>query len=167
MTLPKIDSLSITLLTDNYTDRLLPSSLVAIRPPMMKNEQFLPLPPPVAEHGFSALIRAGSNDARAYQNNDESLNENIILFDCGTSENGVVSNAEVLGINFNSINSVILSHGHFDHFTGLPSILKRIDKPIRLICHPDAFLRRWIVFPNSKDKARMPFLVTIGAQERF
>lgn len=57
MTLPKIDSLSTTLLMDNYTDRLLPSSLIATRPPMMKNEQFLPPPPPVAEHGFSALIR--------------------------------------------------------------------------------------------------------------
>ena len=102
-----------------------------------------------------------------YQNKDESLDENIVLFDCRTSENGVVSNAEVLGINFNSINSVILSHGHFDHFTGLPSILKRIGKPIRLICHPDAFLRRWTVFPNGKGKARMPFLVIIGAQERF
>ena len=158
VTLPKIDSLSITLLMDNYTDRLLPSSLIATRPPMMKNEQFLPPPPPVAEHGFSALIRVGSNDTRAYQYNGESCNENIILFDCGTSENGVVSNAEILGINFNSINSVILSHGHFDHFTGLQSILKRIDKPIRLICHPDAFLRRWVIFPNGKDKARMPFL---------
>ena len=57
VTLPEIDSLSITLLVDNYTDRLLPSSLIAIRPPMMKNEQFLPPPPPVAEHGFSSLIR--------------------------------------------------------------------------------------------------------------
>ena len=158
VTLPEIDSLSITLLVDNYTDRLLPSSLIAIRPPMMKNEQFLPPPPPVAEHGFSALIRAVSNDNMIYQNKGESLNENIILFDCGTSERGVLSNAEILGINFNSINSIILSHGHFDHFTGLPSILRIIDKPIRLICHPDAFLRRWIIFPNGKDKARLPFL---------
>lgn len=143
---------------DNYTDRLLPSSLIAIRPPMMKNEQFLPLPPPVAEHGFSALIKVRSNDTMTYRNKDESLDENIILFDCGTSENGVISNAEILGINFNSINSIILSHGHFDHFTGLPSILKRINKPVRLICHPDAFLRRWIVFPNGKGKSRIPFL---------
>ena len=158
VTLPEIDSLSITLLVDNYTDRLLPSSLIAIRPPMIKNEQFLPPPPPVAEHGFSALIRAVSNDYMTYQNKDQSLNENVILFDCGTSENGVLSNAEILGINFNSINSIILSHGHFDHFTGLLNILKKIDKPVRLICHPDAFLRRWIVFPNGKDKARLPFL---------
>ncbi len=67
-------------------------------------------------------------------------------------------NAEILGINFNSLNYVILSHGHFDHFIGLSNILKRIDKPIRMICHPDAFLRRWIIFPNGKDRAKLPFL---------
>lgn len=158
VTLPEIDSLSITLLVDNYTDRLLPSTSVAIRPPMMKNEQFLPPPPPVAEHGFSALIRVASNDNVAGQNKGQSLKENIILFDCGTSENGVLSNAEILGINFNSIDSIILSHGHFDHFTGLTSIIKRINKPMKMICHPDAFLKRWIVFPNGRDKAKLPSL---------
>lgn len=168
MTLPEIYSLSITLLVDNYTDRLLPSSLIAIRPPMMKNEQFLPPPPPphVAEHGFSALIRVASNDNMVYQNKDQSLNENIILFDCGTSENGVLSSAEILGINFNSINSIILSHGHFDHFTGLSGILKRIDEPIRLICHPDAFLRRWIIFPNGKDKANCHFSIKRNYEDK-
>lgn len=125
---------------------------------MTKNGQFLPPPPPVAEHGFSSLIRVACNDNGKYLNKGESVSENVILFDCGTSENGVLSNAEILGISFNSINSIILSHGHFDHFTGLPNILKRIGKPIRLICHPDAFLRRWIVFPNGKDKARLPYL---------
>ncbi|CAN5880107.1 hypothetical protein BH23THE1_BH23THE1_29370 [soil metagenome] len=141
VTFPEIDSLSITLLVDNYADRLLPSSLIAIRPPMMKNEQFLPPPLPITEHGYSALIKVASNENMVYQNKDELLNENVLLFDCGTSENGVLSNVEILGINFNSINSIILSHGHFDHFTGLPSILKRISEPIRLICHPDAFSR--------------------------
>ncbi|MBA3749580.1 MAG: MBL fold metallo-hydrolase [Nitrosopumilus sp.] len=141
---------------DNYTDRLLPLSYPAIRPPMIKNEQFLP--PPVAEHGFSALIKAICYDKSEEGNKSKTYKESIILFDCGTSENGVVHNADILGINFNSINSIILSHGHFDHFIGLSNILKRIDKPIRIICHPDAFLRRWIIFSNGKDKAKMPFL---------
>lgn len=38
------------------------------------------------------------------------------------------------------------------------NIIKKIDKPIRLVCHPDAFLRRWIVFPDRKDKSKLPFL---------
>jgi 7,8-dihydropterin-6-yl-methyl-4-(beta-D-ribofuranosyl)aminobenzene 5'-phosphate synthase len=52
--LKKIEHLSITLLMDNFTDRLLPTSLHAKRPPMFKEERFLPAP--IAEHGFSAII---------------------------------------------------------------------------------------------------------------
>jgi metal-dependent hydrolase (beta-lactamase superfamily II) len=51
---------------------------------MMKNEQFLPPPPLIAEHGFSALIRVASNENMVYQNKDELLGENMLLFDCGT-----------------------------------------------------------------------------------
>lgn len=158
MALPEIDCLHITLLTDNYTDRLLPSIYPAIRAPMIKNEQFLHPPPPIAEHGFSALIKAICYDKINEEDKSKNCRENIILFDCGTSEQGVVHNADILGINFTSINSIILSHGHFDHFTGIFNILKRINKPIRMICHPDVFLRRWIIFPNKKDKAKLPFL---------
>jgi 7,8-dihydropterin-6-yl-methyl-4-(beta-D-ribofuranosyl)aminobenzene 5'-phosphate synthase len=153
MVLSEIDSLTITLLTDNYTDRLLPTIYPSIRPALVKKEQFLPPPPPIAEHGFSAFIRATCYDKGTGHNN-----ENIVLFDCGTSENGVVHNADILGIDFDSIQSIVLSHGHFDHFTGLSHVLGRIDKPMKMICHPDAFLKRWIVFPNGKDKAKLPFL---------
>ena len=47
--------------------------------------------------------------------------------------------------------------GHFDHISGLISTLKRIEKPIEIIVHPEAFLRRWLIFPNG-NKARMDFL---------
>jgi len=48
MVLSLIDSLSITLITDNYTDRLLPSHDPVKRPPMIKEGKFLPLPAPIA-----------------------------------------------------------------------------------------------------------------------
>jgi len=40
---------------DNTTDFLLANSEHAVRPPFVRNEKFV-LPPPVAEHGFSALV---------------------------------------------------------------------------------------------------------------
>jgi hypothetical protein len=59
--LPEVERLSITLFMDNYTDRQLPSSdQIITRPPMTKNEGFLP--PPIAEHGFSALIEVCCNN---------------------------------------------------------------------------------------------------------
>jgi 7,8-dihydropterin-6-yl-methyl-4-(beta-D-ribofuranosyl)aminobenzene 5'-phosphate synthase len=158
MGLPEIDSLSITLLTDNYTDRLLPYQYPAIRPPMVKDKKFLPLPPPVAEHGFSALIKAKCNDDGEELNRCRDGKENVILFDCGTSENGVVHNAGILGIDLKSINAIVLSHGHFDHFMGIYKVLQRINTHTSVICHPDAFSKRWILLPGGKDKAKLPFL---------
>ena len=57
---------------------------------------------------------------------NSSSGNNTFLFDTGVSKNGVVHNANTFGIDFKQIDGIILSHGHFDHFTGLVNILKRI-----------------------------------------
>ncbi|HZD83736.1 MAG TPA: MBL fold metallo-hydrolase [Nitrososphaeraceae archaeon] len=143
--LKKIDHLSITLLMDNFTDRLLPSCLHAKRPPMIKEERFLPAP--IAEHGFSAIIEI--------QYDVDKINR--FLFDTGVSNNGIIFNADLLEIDLKNIDAIILSHGHLDHFTGIVSTLQRIAKPIDVIVHPDAFQRRWLIFPDGT-KAMMPVL---------
>jgi 7,8-dihydropterin-6-yl-methyl-4-(beta-D-ribofuranosyl)aminobenzene 5'-phosphate synthase len=86
---------------------------------------------------------------------------NTFLFDGGVSENGVIHNADLLGIRIDQISGIILSHGHFDHFTGLPNVLKRTSSErsstVDIFLHPDAFLRRWEIYPDGK-RARLPFL---------
>jgi 7,8-dihydropterin-6-yl-methyl-4-(beta-D-ribofuranosyl)aminobenzene 5'-phosphate synthase len=151
---PEIDRISITILMDNTTDLLLTSSKHATRPPFVRNEKVV-LPPPVAEHGFSALVNI--------PNREQSANYSY-LFDTGVSENGVIHNADIFGIDFRNIDGIILSHGHFDHFTGLVNILKRISSSrqtstsnIDVFTHPDAFLKRWAIFPDGK-KAKFPIL---------
>jgi 7,8-dihydropterin-6-yl-methyl-4-(beta-D-ribofuranosyl)aminobenzene 5'-phosphate synthase len=104
----------------------------------MINSYFLP---PVAEHGFSALISIPKS---------EQSTGNSFLFDTGVNENGVIHNADIFGINFSNIDGIILSHGHFDHFAGLVNIVKRISSSSRrtskhsvnIFAHPDAFLKR-------------------------
>src|SRR5918995_1426645 len=49
----EIESAKITILVDNITDRLLPSSSIVKRPPMISNQTISKSP--IAEHGFSAL----------------------------------------------------------------------------------------------------------------
>ncbi|MFL6419458.1 MAG: MBL fold metallo-hydrolase [Nitrososphaeraceae archaeon] len=106
---------------DNSTDFLLTNSSHAIRQQLIKDEKFV-LPPPVAEHGFSALIQISEFDQSSSENNSNKK----FLFDTGVSENGVLHNADVFGINIDKIDGIILSHGHFDHFAGVFNIIKRI-----------------------------------------
>ena len=155
MSVKEIDQISITIVIDNTTDFLLTDSRHATRPSFIQNEKFV-LPPPVAEHGFSALITIP---------NSERSSTNSFLFDTGVSENGVIHNADIFGIDFGRIDGIILSHGHFDHFAGLVNILKRMSPGSRqtithnvdIFTHPDAFLRRWEIFPDGK-RAKSPIL---------
>jgi 7,8-dihydropterin-6-yl-methyl-4-(beta-D-ribofuranosyl)aminobenzene 5'-phosphate synthase len=146
MLLQEIDHLSVTILMDNYTDRLLPSALPAIRPPMIMHGRFLPAP--IAEHGFSTILDIRYNDEKK---------RNIFLFDTGVSENGIIFNADIFGIELKNIETIILSHGHFDHCSGLFNVVKQMSKPINVIAHPDAFLKRWIIYPDG-NRAKMPVL---------
>ena len=148
MSLQEIKSAKITILVDNITDRLLPSSSIVKRPPMIRNQTITKSP--IAEHGFSALLEI----SYVYEN---ATKTNKILFDTGVSKEGIVNNSDVLGINLKDIETIVLSHGHFDHISGLISTLGRLKKSVEIIAHPEAFLRRWLVYPNG-NKARMDFL---------
>lgn len=166
LALQEVDNVSITILMDNFIDFLLTSTEHAARPSVTKDEKIRLLPPPIAEHGFSALVKA---EKRIKENNNTDKNNvqtqstvNTFLFDTGISENGIIHNAKVFGVNISEIDGIILSHGHFDHFGGLLNTLRDISindrrTGVDLFLHPDSFLKRWEVFPDGK-KAKMPFL---------
>ena len=168
MTLQEIDKVSVTIPMDNSMDLLLTNSTHANRPQLTTNEEFL-LPLPIAEHGFSALVDIVVHGEEKKEKNNMGKkikyknNNSIFLFDAGPSEDGVIHNADIFGIDFDRIDGVILSHGHFDHFTGLANILRKISlsRPkstgIDLLAHPEAFLKRWEVFQDGK-RVQMPFL---------
>jgi 7,8-dihydropterin-6-yl-methyl-4-(beta-D-ribofuranosyl)aminobenzene 5'-phosphate synthase len=87
---------------------------------------------PIAEHGFSMLIRVLKGNTSV-----------TILFDTGISEDGVVKNAMSMGLDLNKIEYIILSHGHYDHFGGLISALKVINKDnLPLVVHEEMFRTR-------------------------
>ncbi|MBD3393387.1 MAG: MBL fold metallo-hydrolase [Chitinivibrionales bacterium] len=66
--------------------------------------------------GFSALIN------------------NSVLFDVGTDGSAVVNNMRVLGIGFQSIEAVVLSHEHWDHTDGLEDVLSVLENPAVYVC---------------------------------
>jgi 7,8-dihydropterin-6-yl-methyl-4-(beta-D-ribofuranosyl)aminobenzene 5'-phosphate synthase len=87
---------------------------------------------PCGEHGFSMLIRVFSGDTPS-----------CVLFDTGGSPNGVVENAERMGINLSEVECIVISHGHYDHFGGLLSAVKAAKKAdLPIIVHQSMFVTR-------------------------
>jgi 7,8-dihydropterin-6-yl-methyl-4-(beta-D-ribofuranosyl)aminobenzene 5'-phosphate synthase len=102
---------------------------------------------PVAEHGLCILVRIFSGE-----------NSCSIIFDTGVSSNGAVLNAKRMGIDLSEVASVVLSHGHYDHFGGLLSVIKaanKIDLPI--VVHDDIAERRGTADPKGKIRQHPPF----------
>jgi 7,8-dihydropterin-6-yl-methyl-4-(beta-D-ribofuranosyl)aminobenzene 5'-phosphate synthase len=102
---------------------------------------------PIAEHGFSMLIRLFYNGA-----------SRSVLFDTGGSPEGVVSNADRMGLDLSEIESIVLSHGHYDHFGGLLTILRVVNKQdLPIIVHEDMFKTRGIADSNGTIRKHADF----------
>jgi 7,8-dihydropterin-6-yl-methyl-4-(beta-D-ribofuranosyl)aminobenzene 5'-phosphate synthase len=89
-----------------------------------------------AEHGLALWIEA--NDRR-------------IIFDTGQSD-ALVRNAELLGVNLSTADTLVLSHGHYDHTGGLARILGS-NPSLAVYCHPGVFTPR---FSRQPDGAMKP-----------
>ena len=130
------DRLSITVLVDNYIDMLMPNTATIRRQGMP--EHFLPRRgTPLAENGISFLLKATTAGRTT-----------TILFDAGMSGIPIIHNARVLGVDWDEIDQVVLSHGHPDHFGGIYAALEAMGRRVPLIVHPSAFHPRSIRRPD-------------------
>ena len=130
------DSVTITVLVDNYIDMLMQNTGTITRQGMP--EHFLPRRgTPLAENGISFLVRATTAGRTT-----------TILFDAGMSGIPIIHNANVLGIDLGDVDQVVLSHGHPDHFGGIYAALEAIGRRIPLVVHPSAFHPRSIKRPD-------------------
>jgi 7,8-dihydropterin-6-yl-methyl-4-(beta-D-ribofuranosyl)aminobenzene 5'-phosphate synthase len=48
-----------------------------------------------------------------------------------------------MGIDLTRIDTIVLSHGHFDHTGGLPGLLNRIGHEVTVIAHPDIWAPKY------------------------
>ena len=79
------------------------------------------------EHGLAFLIETESG---------------CVLFDTGQSGTALLHNLELLDVEPEAINALAISHAHYDHTGGLPTLLDRIAE-IPLYAHPDIFRERF------------------------
>jgi 7,8-dihydropterin-6-yl-methyl-4-(beta-D-ribofuranosyl)aminobenzene 5'-phosphate synthase len=139
----EVDHISITTVIDNYTDVFLPSSETVKRwgPPDMvpgKSASHGKPAPLGAEHGLALLLEIDHGD-RVQK----------ILFDAGFTDEGVPQNLSRLGIDVNGLDCIVISHGHPDHTGAALKILRSAQKKISVVTHRDAFLKRYLLFPDG------------------
>ena len=142
LNLREADKVEITILVDNYSDLLMLQGTEVIRRAMVPPPQA-----PLAEHGFSCLVKVYADSE-----------EHAVLMDAGIGATCLLHNADLLQVDLNQVEAVVLSHGHFDHFGGLPQLLRRVPEGIPLVLHPDAFLERRLNAPAIGRPVGMPAL---------
>jgi 7,8-dihydropterin-6-yl-methyl-4-(beta-D-ribofuranosyl)aminobenzene 5'-phosphate synthase len=156
--LQPVDRIRLTILMDNVTDPLIPDSGPVTRiswpkalaehaphvPALTATEGAVP-DALIAEPGFSALVRIEKNGR-----------ERTLLFDTGVSPTGMVENMRRLGLSPRDVEVIVLSHGHFDHVTGMEGMAKAVGRAsLPVLIHPEFWSRRRIRFPGL-DPAELP-----------
>ena len=153
--LEPVDALTVTTLVDNVTDLLLVDEGPAKRPPLAPSA-YPGVPAALleggrtgdalrAEHGFSCLVtieRAG----RATR----------VLFDAGLTTDGLVENMRRLDLSPGDIDIIVLSHGHWDHVTGMHGLVGALGRPnVPVLLHPEFWSRRRVALPG-RDPIELP-----------
>ncbi len=153
--LAPVDAVRITILMDNLTDPLLfPTQQVErmtwlhhlAKPRVASALTDDGLPDAlIAQPGFSALVRVTTGGR-----------ERAILFDAGVTPTGVVQNMRRLELSPTDIETIVLSHGHWDHVAGMEGIAKEV-RPSNLpvLIHPAFWRRRRIAIPGL-EPAELP-----------
>jgi 7,8-dihydropterin-6-yl-methyl-4-(beta-D-ribofuranosyl)aminobenzene 5'-phosphate synthase len=156
--LEPVDSVSVTTLIDNSIDILMPDvGLVKRWGPMGSSAPLRLTAAEVfedgktvdvlrAEHGYSALIEL-AKDGRTRR----------VLFDAGVTPDGLMDNLDRLAISPESLEAIVLSHGHFDHVAGMDGLSKRLGRfGLPVFIHPEFWTRRRIAIPTSSFELPVP-----------
>ena len=145
----EVDALEVLVVVDNATDSLSTNPKNVIpewsgllsggRLRMISGENIC-----CAHHGLSLLITVRRGQEK-----------HSLLFDAGPEGATFLRNARILGIDFAAIESVVLSHGHWDHAGGLLAAVQAVarargDKGVRCFVHPGMFAQRASQRPNGE-----------------
>jgi 7,8-dihydropterin-6-yl-methyl-4-(beta-D-ribofuranosyl)aminobenzene 5'-phosphate synthase len=154
--LQPVDKVRVTILMDNVTDPLIPDQEPVTRrtwpkaladgAPKLQSRFATDVPDAlIAEPGFSTLVRVERNGR-----------ERTILFDTGVSPTGVAENVRRLGLSLGDVEVIVLSHGHWDHVTGMEGVAKELGRTnLPVLIHPEFWARRRLNFPGL-DPAELP-----------
>ncbi len=153
LALEPVDDLHVTILLDNVSDALLVDAGPAVRWGLAPRDGGeLPTVPCatleggravdglLAQHGFSALVEV-TKQARTHR----------FLFDAGMTPTGMVDNMRRLGLDPGDVEVLVMSHGHFDHTTGLDGYVQAVGRAnVPVLLHPEFWTRRRVAVPGRE-----------------
>jgi 7,8-dihydropterin-6-yl-methyl-4-(beta-D-ribofuranosyl)aminobenzene 5'-phosphate synthase len=147
--LEPVDAMTLTSLVDNVSDMLLLDQGPARRAGVLSRSRMARIPEPFfeqgetveglhAEHGFSMLVTI-----------HQGVRTSHIVFDTGMTPDGMADNMRRLGIDARDVEVVVLSHGHFDHTTGLDGFVRTVGRPnVPVVLHPLLWTSRRLAIPG-------------------
>jgi 7,8-dihydropterin-6-yl-methyl-4-(beta-D-ribofuranosyl)aminobenzene 5'-phosphate synthase len=136
--LEPVDAVMVTTLVDNVTDALLVDAGPAKRAPFALATAGRVLR---AEHGFSCLVTI-YKAARTTR----------VLFDAGITEDGLIENMSRLELSPHDIDIIVLSHGHWDHTTGMHGLAAALGgrTGLPVVLHHEFWSRRRLALPRRE-----------------
>ena len=145
----QVDALEVLVLVDNVTDSLSsnPRDVLPEWSVLFTGGKLRVLAGSTiccAHHGLSLLLTAHVGGRRR-----------TLLFDAGPAAATFQRNTEILGVDFASVEAVVLSHGHWDHAGGLLSAVESIarsrgGKSFACYVHPGMFRQRATKRPDGQ-----------------
>ncbi len=82
----------------------------------------------LAEHGFAMSIDIADNEEK-----------HLFLLDTGGLTDAIIENCKQFNINLKDVEKIVLSHGHFDHFGGLPKLIPELKEGTKLYLNPNCY----------------------------
>jgi 7,8-dihydropterin-6-yl-methyl-4-(beta-D-ribofuranosyl)aminobenzene 5'-phosphate synthase len=139
--LSPVDQIDVVVLVDNVIDY----ASFLDRPDVLRPQQWRSERPKTrghlwASHGLSMLVTTYSGDST-----------HTTLYDTGASDTILEHNTTLLDVDLQNVESIAISHGHWDHMGGLLFALSRIGrKGIPIHIHPIAFDKRAVARKDGK-----------------
>ena len=147
MPLRPVDAIEFLVLVDNCLDSLssVPKYVSLEWPRLMRHgmRELSGEGQCCANHGLSLLITAR-----------QGATSHVLIFDAGPEDYVLERNAPRLGVDFSSVQGIVLSHGHWDHAGGLPAAVRLTvaagqDRPVPVYVHPGMFRQRALTLASG------------------
>ncbi len=140
--IPESERVTVTIVADNYYDLTAPHQKIAQRHRVDLGSSIFDMGFH-AEHGLSYHVEVVVRGV-----------PKTFLFDFGMDAQGVNKNCDLLKLDFGKLEALALSHGHFDHWGGLISLLNSKKSEMRLgiplYYGENAFMERYEKAPDGK-----------------